>query len=197
MAIDMNFLIDPSDVIKYDRTDEELELFWLFCAVVAGKTATTQARLLASFLEGLEANPHRPESPFQRIYLCMRQGRLLESIKQSRLGQYNRLHNLMVDSLVLDLRNCSIERLEQIRGCGPKTARMFLMMSRPNQRVAALDTHVLKHLRANGIDAPKATPPAGKRYRELEKEFIKLADKSGQSVAEYDLSVWKTYAERK
>ncbi len=192
----MNFLIDPSDVINYDRSDNELELFWLFCAVVAGKTATTQARLLQGFLESLEANPLRPDSPFQRIYLAVRDGSLMDRIKESRLGQYTRLYNLMIDSLPLDLRSCTVERLEQVRGCGPKTARMFLMMSRPNQRLAALDTHVLKHLRANGIEAPLSTPPSGKKYRQLEEEFLKLADQSGQSVAEYDLSVWKKYAER-
>jgi thermostable 8-oxoguanine DNA glycosylase len=121
-------------------------------------------------------------------------GELLGLIQASRLGQYNRLTRYMIESLNLDLRNCSVEDLERIPGCGPKTARMFLMFSRPNQRFAALDTHVLKHLRANGIQAPMMTPPAGKTYRRLEAEFLKLADASGMSVADYDLSVWKFYS---
>lgn len=39
----MTFLIDPTNVIKFDRTAGELELWWLFSLVVAGKTAATQA----------------------------------------------------------------------------------------------------------------------------------------------------------
>ena len=46
-------MIDPSDVTKYDRTEEELEEWLLFCIVAAGKTAKTQARLLENFLTSL------------------------------------------------------------------------------------------------------------------------------------------------
>jgi hypothetical protein len=184
------FTVDPNEVIRFDRTTGELQVFWLFCGCVAGKTASTQARLLAGFLGSLPG----AGTPFERVRLAAMRGELLGLIQASRLGQYNRLTRYMIESLNLDLRNCSVEDLERIPGCGPKTARMFLMFSRPNQRFAALDTHVLKHLRANGIQAPMMTPPAGKTYRRLEAEFLKLADASGMSVADYDLSVWKFYS---
>jgi thermostable 8-oxoguanine DNA glycosylase len=184
------FTVDPAEVIRFDRTDEELQVFWLFCGCVAGKTASTQARLLSAFLSSLGDHG----SAFQRIRRSAMRGELLDALKASRLGQYNRLCRFMIESLNLDLRNCTVEDLERIPGCGPKTARMFLMFSRPNQRFAALDTHVLKHLRANGIEAPKTTPPAGKTYARLEQEFLKLADASGMSIADYDLQVWKTYS---
>lgn len=185
----MNYLIDPSDVIKYDRTKAELELFWLFCTVVAGKTATTQARLLAGFLSGMGG-----DSPFEGIRCAEQSGTLLRALVDSRLGQFNRLHKLFVQSLAIDLATCTVDDLEKLHGCGPKTARMFLMMSRPKQRYAALDTHVLKHLRASGIDAPRATPSAGSTYRRLEEAFVSLADQAGMEVSEYDLMVWKSYA---
>lgn len=192
----MNFLVDPSDVISYDRNHFELELFWLFCGVVAGKTATTQARLLDGFLNSLPATDHAVnDSPFGRLYRAEDRGILLQKLKESRLGQYNRLYRMFVGSLHLDLHRCSLDELEAIHGVGPKTARMFLMMTRPKQRMAALDTHVLKHLRANGIDAPKATPSAGPTYRRLEAEFIRLADEAKMEVADYDLMVWRSYAE--
>lgn len=184
------FTVDPEEVIRFDRSDEELQVFWLFCGVVAGKTAKTQARLLAGFLQSLPDQG----GPFASIRRAAMRGELLDAIKASRLGQYNRLVRYMIESLDLDLRNCSVEDLEKVTGCGPKTARMFLMFSRPSQRYAALDTHVLKHLRANGIQAPMMTPPAGKTYRRLEAEFLKLADASGMAVADYDLSVWKLYS---
>ncbi|UIS25241.1 hypothetical protein [Erythrobacter phage vB_EliS-L02] len=186
----MNYLIDPEDVINYERSDAELELWWMFSCVVAGKTARTQAKLLDAMLASLPG-----ESPFDKIRK-LSYNQLRDVLIESRLGQYNRLIRTFWQSLDLDLRNCSIEDLEAVHGVGPKTARMFVMMSRPGQRCAALDTHVLKHLRANGIDAPLATPPGGKRYRELEKAFIALADEAGQSVADYDLAVWKQHARK-
>lgn len=186
-----HFTVDPSEVIRFDRDDADLETFWLFCAVVAGKTASTQARLLANFLHALPGSS--ASTPFERVRRAAMRGELKQALIDSRLGQYNRLTRFMIESLTLDLRNCTVEQLEAIPGCGPKTARMFLMFSRPDQRFAALDTHVLKHLRANGIQAPKTTPPAGKTYRRLEVEFLKLADASGMSVADYDLMVWKQH----
>ncbi len=186
----MNFLIDPSDVINYQRSDDELELFWLFCLTVAGKTATTQARLLSKMLEGLEG-----EGPFDRIRLAAVNGVLLQTVIDSRLGQYNRLHRAFLESTTLDLRTANVDTLETIFGVGPKTARMFLMMSRENQRYAALDTHVLKHLRANDIPAPKTTP-SGALYRRLEEAFLRLADKAEMPVSEYDLMVWKMYSRK-
>ena len=189
------FLIDPSNVIDYNRSDFDLETFYLFCCVVAGKTATTQALLLNNFLTSLDRDAaFHADSPMQRIYYASRKGVLLDKLKESRLGQYNRLNRMFTQSLALRLRTCSVEDLEAIHGCGPKTARMFLMMSRPKQRYAALDTHVLKHLRDNGIDAPKATPSAGPTYRRLEEEFLKLADAAGMEVSDYDLMVWKKYS---
>ncbi len=195
MDVGMTFLVDPKDVISYDRTNSELELFWLFCAVVAGKTAKTQARLLNRFLLSLPvANHPDNDSPFERLYKAEMAGMLLDKLKESRLGQFNRLERLMRESLSLDLQTCSVEDLEAIYGVGPKTARMFVMMSRPNQRYAALDTHVLKHLRSKGIEAPAVTPSGGATYRRLELEFLKLADESGMPVSDYDLMVWKHYA---
>ena len=189
----MNFLVNPADVINYNRTDAELELWWLFSGVVAGKTATTQARLLNEFLLDLEPCDD-VDGPFARIAKAEAQGVLKDKLIKSRLGQFNRLYKQFVQSLDLDLRTCTIEDLEAIHGCGPKTARMFVMMSRPNQRVAALDTHVLKHLRAHGHQTPETTPQSKREYRRLEEEFLKLADASGMSVADYDLSVWKQYS---
>lgn len=184
----MNYYVNPEEVIDYNRDDAGLQLFWLFSCVVAGKTAKTQARLLGDFLTKLPG-----DTPFEKLRKLNTLA-LFEAVKESRLGQYNRLFRTFEESLTFDLRNCSTSDLETIHGVGPKTARMFVMMSRPGQRVAALDTHVLKHLRAKGINAPKATPPAGKRYRELEQAFIALADKAGMAVAEYDLMVWREYA---
>jgi len=182
-------MIDPFDITKFDRTDAELEEFFLFCGCVAGKTATTQARLLDTMLAGVFGS-----SPFDKIRRLIRNDTLMEALKLSRLGQYGRLYNYMSDAVKLDLRNCNVSDLERVRGCGPKTARMFLMHSRPKQRLAAIDTHVLKYLASENVKVPKATPPAGPSYRRLEEDFLRLADEANMDIADYDLMIWKRYA---
>lgn len=182
-------MIDPSDVIKYDRTDAELEEFWLFCCVVAGKTSTTQARLLDAFLRKLPG-----KAPFEKIRLAVENSTLKQALIDSRLGQYNRLTKCFEESLYVDLRRDPLNIFELVHGVGPKTARMFLMHSRRNQKYAALDTHILKYLRQKGFEAPATTPPSGERYRNLERTFIQEARKARMTPAAYDLHIWNSYA---
>jgi hypothetical protein len=190
-------MIDPSNVTNFQRSLAELEEFWLFCTVVAGKTATTQARLLERFLNLLPEG----ETPFARIRAALAEEatgsiRFEDALRLSHLGQYTRLSKCFRDSVRLDMRSCTIPDLEAIHGVGPKTARMYVMHSRPDQRVAALDTHVLKHLRANGYpDAPLVTPGNPRKYAQFEAAFLALSDASGKSVADFDLDVWKLYAQ--
>lgn len=116
-------------------------------------------------------------------------------LRESGLGQYNRLAGFMLDSLELpNLRKATLNDLMRVRGVGPKTARMFLMFTRPDQQYAALDTHLLKHLKAHGHKVPKATPAEGPTYRRLEAAFLDMVKQSGMTVAEYDLKVWRQYA---
>lgn len=183
-------MIDPTDVIKYDRTHAELEEWWLFSLIVAGKTAATQAKLLDAFLT---ENGTEGDSPYDVIRRLVATGTLDMRMREARLGQYTRLTRSFSESLILDLHTCTVEQLEAIHGVGPKTARMFLMHSRPDQRYAALDTHILKHLGTYGYTVPKSTP-TGAKYRELEEAFLKLADDAGMSPSEYDLMIWKKYS---
>ena len=92
-----------------------------------------------------------------------------------------------------NLKNVSVEELESIKGIGSKTARFFVLHSRPKVRHAVLDTHILKWMGSLGVNVPKATPPK-KKYKELEEKFLALADERKMSVADLDLHIWKTYA---
>jgi thermostable 8-oxoguanine DNA glycosylase len=184
-------LIDPEKLTNFTRNDAELEAVWLFSLVVAGKAARTQARLLDGFIRRLDG-----ATPFDGIRNAIDKKSLLRRVKASRLGQWTRLTAAFAASVHLDLRTCTVEDLETIPGCGPKTARLFIMHTRPEQRYAAIDTHILKLLREEGFAVPKATPPAGSRYRDLEIAFLKLADASGMSPADFDLAVWTRYSRR-
>jgi thermostable 8-oxoguanine DNA glycosylase len=97
----------------------------------------------------------------------------------------------------IDLKTCTVDDLESIPGIGPKTARCFLIHSRPNQQLGALDTHILRYMREQGYDVPKSTP-SSKKYKEVEKKWLKLANeiskKTGKTLAEVDLDIWRKYA---
>ena len=182
----MRYLIDPHNITDFDRSDEDLQAFWLFCVLVAGKNSKIQAQKLANFLQPAASVDI---SPFK--YIDLRQHKFLdEDIRAEKLGQYKRVHRCFIESLSLDLRNCTVEDLESIFGVGPKTARFFLLHSRPDQKLAVIDTHILKWLRSIGVDAPKATPTSFKQYHELENHYLNYCEENDLSPAELDLHIW-------
>ena len=189
-------MIDPTDVTKFDRTVEELQEFWLFCISVAGKTAVQQAKVLENFLRDGRAEFPGFTTPFQIVSVMNMSGVLLDRIKESRLGQYTKLEKAFSQSLGKDLATCTIEDLESIYGVGAKTARYFMLHTRKDQRIACLDTHVIRHMRDLGLTTQKVTPPSGPKYKALEEEFLKLANASGMSVADFDLHIWNLYARK-
>jgi len=186
-------MIDPTDVTKFDRTDAELQEFWLFCITVAGKTAVTQAKHLAAFLAAGSLDPSW--KPFDVVREGVKNDTLRACLEHARLGQYTKLEKAFTQSLSLDLRTASIDDFEAIHGVGSKTARYFVLHTRPNQRIACLDTHVIRHMRDLGLTTQVGSP-GGKKYKELEQTFLTLADQSGMSVADFDLMIWNKYARK-
>lgn len=190
-------MIDPSDITQFNRTDDELLEFWLFCLMVAGKNARTQARTLQRFIDFLPKGP----TLLARLAEIIDEEDLRETLVAARTGQYNRLEHAINCSVILLsenrrwFRDARISNLEMIPGVGPKTARFFVLHSRPDQRIAVLDVHVLKLLRENGVEkVPKATPGSTRQYERLETAFLDLADHSGMTVAEFDLQTWNRYS---
>lgn len=189
-------MIDPTDVTKFDRTEAELQEFWLFCITVAGKTAVQQAKNLETFLSKGRADFPGFNTPFQIVGVLHQTRGLMDALKESKLGQYTKLEKAFSQSLGINLATCSVEDLEAIHGVGAKTARYFMLHTRPKQRIACLDTHVIRHMRDLGLTTQKGTPPKGPKYKALEDEFLKLADQSGMSPADFDLMIWNTYARK-
>ena len=190
----MNYLVDPNNITKFDCSNHELQLVLLFWIAAAGKKASTSARCLESLmLHG--SDKFGSQEPFEII---RRFGNELPDVLKSHgFGCFNNKAKSMTDlaSRNIDLTSCSVSDLEDVRGIGPKTARCFLMHSRKNVRHAGLDTHVLKYMRENGIEVPKSTP-SGKKYLELENVFLEMADRSGKSLAEFDLEIWRHYSSK-
>jgi thermostable 8-oxoguanine DNA glycosylase len=189
-------MIDPSDITNFNRSEIELQEYLLFCACVAGKTSPVQAKNLVVQAKKLEdflyPSTLLGKTPFEYINHLEASGKLMPRLRYTKLGQYNRLHELFKKIIALDVENVDIDELENVPGIGPKTSRFFLLHSRPNQRVAVLDTHILSWLRENtkGISISTSTPQTKSRYNTIEKLFISEADKRNIGIAEFDLHIW-------
>lgn len=190
-------MITPTNITNYNRTQAELEEFLLFAILVAGKTAKTQAEKLERFLNMRDMLKISEDySPLQFIkFLSTMDGMLTRAMKVEKLGQYERLGKAFRGILQFEgkLDSVTLEELESVEGIGPKTARFFLLHSRPDQKVAALDTHILKFLSEKGYKVPKSTP-SKKKYRAIEEIFLAECDKAGKNVADMDLEIWKSYS---
>jgi len=191
-------MIDPSKITINNATDEELEELILFWVCAAGKNGRTAARCLDKFLKLISSPYGKPMSSifnFNSLY------NLPDTLRACGIGCYNSKAKSFLQLAIecvsgrLNLRTCTTDDLEKIHGIGMKTSRCFIIHSRKEARYAGLDTHILKHLKINGVDnVPKSTSGTKKEYLRLEKEFLKLADEINMAPAEYDLMIWNKYS---
>lgn len=190
-------MVDPTRITNFNLTPHRLEEVLLFWICAAGKNAKSAANGLETFLSKIKCQSRK--RPFYDIRHFAAYPRRVQSIanylKWSGVGCYNQKGNTFWELAHsgLNLRTCSVDDLEQIKGIGMKTSRCFIMHSRKDVNCAGLDTHILRFLRDNGIDSPKQTPTR-KRYLELEQEFLKLAKKARKHPAVYDLEIWNEYS---
>lgn len=186
-------LINPKKITDFNRTKADLELFAIFAVCVAGKGSQQTADKVNHYFREIET-PTKQLTPFEGIR-AMKDLKLLSAwLQMTKLGQYTRIYNALLGLIKLDLKTCTVEDLESVHGIGPKTARFIIMHSRPNQRLATLDTHILRWMRDQGIEAPKATPQSQKLYKELEDKFLTLCDESAILPSQLDLKIWKQYS---
>ncbi len=196
--------IDPYNITNFNRTEEELQLFLLFCVVVAGKTAYIQAEKLEQFLCSVNERLMMPErvSPFQTLKSAEQHGILMEEIQKAKLGQYRKIYSAFkfLSNNKYELDKMTPEKLELIPGIGMKSSRFFLLHSDKyyKNNIAILDTHILKFIREN-IDnrAPKSTPNITVTYKYWEDVFLHWCEINKKNVADFDLEVWKSYARTK
>lgn len=182
----MSDKVDPLKVCNYERTDRELELFWLFCICVAGKNADQTAAKVAMLAKDV------PQDVSVLRWLAT-ENDLHNLLVANRVGQYSRIKLAIEQSAELDLRTATLAQLEGVFGVGPKTARFFLINTRPGIEVAVLDTHVLRWIgEVTYFPAPKSTPPKGSAYTYWEGIALSLIKSHypGLSLAEADLLIW-------
>lgn len=182
-------VIDPKQITNYERSDNELQTFWLFCILVAGKNADTTSKVLTKIIHDLSDW----DNPFDGLKKIGYEG-FKDILQKHKTGQYNRIAKAIYQSLDIDLRTCSIEDLIKIHGVGPKTARFFLLHSREFCDEIVLDTHILRWMkdRCGILDVPDNTPQNLTRYTELSEICRELMHKNypGLSLAKIDLLIW-------
>jgi len=180
--------IVPTDITNYNRTDVELESFWIFCILVAGKNSDTTSRLVSKLL-----SKRGKMTPFEYIR-SLKLVELRNTLVANKTGQYDRIKKALYFSARLDLRTCTRDDLLDIHGVGPKTARFFLLHTREFCDEVVLDTHILNWMRVKcGIkDAPKNTPQKPEKYAKFAGLCKYLIEQHfpGLSLAQADLMVW-------
>ena len=185
----MKTLIDPKDITNYNRTDNELQTFWLFCILVAGKNSDTTSRLLTKLL----SSKPKDQTPFEFIK-SLRLSELHNYLKAHKTGQYDRIRKALYFSSKLDLRTCTREDLMNVYGVGPKTARFFLLHTREFCDEVVLDTHILRWMREKcGVkEAPKNTPQNPEKYAQFAGlcKYLMEQHYTGLTLAQADLMIW-------
>ena len=193
-------MIDPNNVTNPARTAAELEEFLLFCVVVAGKNADQQARKLDRFLGG--------RRPFAFIRAIDRGGTLGVRLREVRLGKYSLLARSFRELARsgADLRTVAWEELTRFPGIGIKTAKFFVLHSRPDEMHGVLDTHVLGWMRDHWAPAgprplavPRHSPQDPRTYRFWETVYFGMVSArrhradGGRAVdwARFDLDLWR------
>lgn len=186
----MNFNVDNNN---FNLSKHGLEYFLIFCICVAGKTASQIEKALTNFITMIPCDG----DPIDKLAYLISNNILEQYIQISSLGQHKKLARAFRDLVEkrLNLKDCTLKDLLEIHGIGPKTARYFLVYTRPNQEFAILDTHILKYLNTLNLNivVPKTTP-IGKKYEELEKIFLDHAKKMNKTCQELDLEIWLKYS---
>ena len=187
--------INPKKITDFNRSQADLELFAVFAVCVAGKKAQQTADKVNEHFRDVQT-PTKQLTPFETIKSLVGANIFGGYLQHAKFGQYKRIYRALRDlaESSIDLKTCTVEDLEAIHGIGPKTSRFIIMHSRPNQRLATLDTHILRWMRDQGIETPKATPQSKKLYKELEQKFLTLCDKCAILPSQLDLKIWKQYS---
>jgi hypothetical protein len=182
--------MDPLTVTNFDRTDEELEQFWLYGILAAGKNSDWVCDVLPRLLHGCDE---------PAISWLGNKPDLEDHLVSCRSGQYGRIMRSIRESSAIDLRIADIEELQAVHGVGPKTCRFFALHSRKDcVDCAALDRHILSWMRDCGVDAPEQTPTYLPKYLRLEQECILLQREHypHMTLAQSDLFLWAKFSGR-
>lgn len=194
-------MIDPKKVTDYNRNEWQLQEFLIYCVCVAGKKSEIESPKVRKFC--MDARFGFGLKPFELIRKLLsvssvEEDGLMQHLKKHKIAPYQQRYNSFKDIVTLldtDLREVTIDQLQEVRGISTKTSRFFLTHSREDFDEPVLDTHILRFLRDFGYnDVPKSTPQNPKVYERLSRLFRSIARFEGKSVTDFDLEVWTKYS---
>ena len=194
-------MIDPKKVTDYNRNEWQLQEFLIYCVCVAGKKSEIESPKVRKFC--MDARFGHGLTPFELIRKLLsvssvEEDGLMQHLKKYKIAPYQQRYNSFKDIVTLldeDLREVTIDQLQEVRGISTKTSRFFLTHSREDFDEPVLDTHILRFLSDFGYnDVPKSTPQNPKVYERLSRLFRSIARFEGKSVTDFDLEVWTKYS---
>jgi thermostable 8-oxoguanine DNA glycosylase len=177
-------MIIPSQITQLNRTRQQREEFLIFCVLCAGKSSEQQAVKLNGFLSGTD-------EPFTYISGLIEHEFLVSQLEHHKLGKYDLISNSMsMMTQHVDCVDWDRDSLVDIPGISYKTASLYRMHTF-GDRIACLDTHVLRYLRNDlGVDAPKVSPSNKKKYETLELIYLGHCYQQGREPRDLDLEIW-------
>ena len=188
-------MITPSEITNLSRTHAEKGEFLAFCILCAGKSSETQAQKLNAFMQGSLDYYNSVPSFIAYIQYLLEDGRLISEMQKYKLGKYQ----LVGDGLkfMAEHPECieyERDELVSIPGVSYKTASLYRMHTY-GDRMACLDTHILRYMRnVIGVNAPKAPPSDKRKYEELELLWLGHCYKHDRTPHEMDLEIWNERA---
>lgn len=184
-------LITDENLINFNRNEEELQIFWLYCGFSVQRSRAQAQKALASLLDMGEG-----ELPFDRIRSLLERQKLRAAREATRIGSYNRLERFLADSIFksIDFRNGTVDDFMRVHGIGNAKARFFILNTRKGARVAVLDRHILSELKSLGYNVPESSPLSNTQYKRCEEYFLNEADKAATEPARFNLSSWRKRA---
>lgn len=194
-------MIDPKKVTDYNRNEWQLQEFLIYCVCVAGKKSEIESPKVRKFC--MDARFGHGLTPFELIRKLLsvssvEEDGLMQHLKKYKIAPYQQRYNSFKDIVTLldgDLREVTIDQLQEVRGISTKTSRFFLTHSREDFDEPVLDTHILRFLTDFGYkNVPQSTPQNPKVYEKFSKIFRSIARFEGKSVTDFDLEVWTKYS---
>lgn len=190
-------MINPRRITEFDASKSRLQELIVFWILVAGKPARRIAPVWDQMLRRIRKETGY-RLPFKAL-ACYTEEQLVNMIKEYGIGcqslKANALYTIVRRQI--DLRTCTAEELERIRGIGRKTSHCFIMHTRRDTAYAGLDTHVLHFLNDLGFKVPRSTPGSDKQYKRVQSIFLNVVKAIGRTASEFDLLVWRVYSEHR
>ena len=208
--------VDPKKITKFDRTQADLEWFLFFCISTAGKNAEVQSRKINEMIDQTQKMKVYQDTGIYSIpnaiyYKCHYENwetkipspaspkTCSEWIAQAsnvfKIGKYDLIRKsskfIIKNGIHHRLDSVTLEELLKIPGVGNKTARFFLMHSRPGFTGAVIDTHIHGWLeKVCQTDLPKPTTTA--KYQSLERLWLSMVEIffPGEPLHVADLATW-------